>query len=410
MRRAKPQKSNLVKFLEEVGYEDIFDTNEIKEIKDMLNANPASMSKNEVLLDAIKPFENEMGQNDKRVKSAVLVDVHSKPYEDLASKYTLRGHLDAIRDCLFLDNQDIAVTVSEDWTIRLWDLKLLGQQDKELVEDIKYNFIDDNSEYAGSPNDIYSYYTLRGHTGIVTKVAQNHNSHPNKFIYTAGIEGIIRVWRVPDPSEVNQFAKDCDLSIELCIYIWEAHPNEIIWDLKHHPTDQLILSLGADDMVILWKTPKHDEIKKLVEEESDSKRLEDKLYINNFEPNDTQVNDTPICWEWINTSSNYFAVGYSSGTINLYEITHKTPISILYQPDNIYSSPKQQVNWMSSHLYMDLLFVGTEDGKIKVFDTEAGKLLKQYESPNGKPVNCIKAKNNGDEYIISKFRWILNQI
>ena len=45
MRRAKSEKSNLYKFLEEVGYEDIFDTGEVKEIKDMLNINPATMTK-----------------------------------------------------------------------------------------------------------------------------------------------------------------------------------------------------------------------------------------------------------------------------------------------------------------------------------------------------------------------------
>jgi WD40 repeat protein len=78
------------------------------------------------------------------------------------------------------------------------------------------------------------------------------------------------------------------------MYIWEAHPNEVIWDIKHHRTDPYILSVGADEMVVLWKTPKQDEIEKLLEEEDDNKRLEDKLFVNNFEFNENQSSDTPI--------------------------------------------------------------------------------------------------------------------
>ena len=57
MRRARPQRSNIMKFLEEIGYEDIFDGNEVKEIKDMLNKNSANMTKNELMLESIQKFE-----------------------------------------------------------------------------------------------------------------------------------------------------------------------------------------------------------------------------------------------------------------------------------------------------------------------------------------------------------------
>ena len=67
MRRVKPQKPNIVKFLEEIGYEDIFDTNEVKEIKEMLGKSNTGLTKNEIVLDSIHKFDatgdQELKQN-----------------------------------------------------------------------------------------------------------------------------------------------------------------------------------------------------------------------------------------------------------------------------------------------------------------------------------------------------------
>lgn len=232
MKRAKPQRSNVVKFLEEIGYEDIFDTAEVKEIKDMFSKNPANMTKNELVLDSIHKFDPEgdeeikenleetqsqNGNNAANVNETQISDNQTK--QTLVNKrfqsgstYHLKSHFDAVRDGQFIPNMDVAVTVSEDCTIKLWDLQNINQEEKQLTQDIKYNFIDDFSEYAGDPNSFYSYYTLRGHTGIITKVATEphrevEGSHEPMF-YSAGIEGVVRVWKVPSPSEINQFGED----------------------------------------------------------------------------------------------------------------------------------------------------------------------------------------------------------
>lgn len=144
---------------------------------------------------------------------------NAKIFEHI-STYDLKTHLDTVRDGAFLPNLDQAVTVSEDCTIKLWDLKNIDQDEKQLTEDIKYNFIQDGSEFAGDPNSFYSYCTLRGHTGIITKVAVDKSSsgsdpQAESLFYTAGIEGIIRVWKTPRPEEINQFGQDCDLSTKL---------------------------------------------------------------------------------------------------------------------------------------------------------------------------------------------------
>jgi WD40 repeat protein len=243
MRRAKPLKSNIINFLEEIGYEDIFNSDEIQEIRHMFNKNTANMTKNELVIDSIHKFdtdaaaeetkenieetnsqrgntspeETEAIEKDHQLKQAA--SRNSKIFEHL-STYNLKTHLDTVRDGAFLPNLDQAVTVSEDCTIKLWDLKNIDQDEKQLTEDIKYNFIQDGSEFAGDPNSFYSYCTLRGHTGIITKVevdktTSESDPQAESLFYTAGIEGIIRVWKTPRPEEINQFGQDCDLSTKL---------------------------------------------------------------------------------------------------------------------------------------------------------------------------------------------------
>lgn len=236
MRRAKPQKPNIMKFLEEIGYEDIFDGGEVKDIKEMLNKNTANMTKNEVLIDSIHKFEAEddeikesvdevQSQNgsngedhkDSQVSNYQLKQTSIKKTMGTTATYELRNHLDGVRDGAFLPNIDQAVTVSEDCTIKLWDIRNINQEDKQLTENTTFNFIDDGSDFAGTPQSFYSYYTLRGHTGIVTSVDVDKSLPENDdtVFYTAGIEGIVRVWRAPRSEDIDQFGQDSDLSSKL---------------------------------------------------------------------------------------------------------------------------------------------------------------------------------------------------
>ena len=57
---------------------------------------------------------------------------------------------------------------------------------------------------------------------------------PYNMIYTAGSEGIIRVWNAPHPDEVNCFGP-CG-SKNYCVSVWNAHL-DVIWELNHHPKE-----------------------------------------------------------------------------------------------------------------------------------------------------------------------------
>lgn len=112
------------------------------------------------------------------------------------------------------------------------------------------------------------------------------------------------------------------------MYIWEAHPNEIIWDLKHHNTQPMILSAGADDLITLWRTPAQEEIERFLDEERENRKLEDKIFMQTYQmkTNYQSYFETPTCIEWINTSSNHFVSCFNSGVVGLYDYTKESPI------------------------------------------------------------------------------------
>ena len=109
---------------------------------------------------------------------------------EMTEKYTLRSHMDIVRGIKFFPSSlETMATISEDCMVKLWNL---GELEK------KYSETDGNPE---------PYLTLRGHTGpllAVTGLDDNRQQNSNaNVLFTAGIEGSIRVWNTPPVSEVN---------------------------------------------------------------------------------------------------------------------------------------------------------------------------------------------------------------
>jgi striatin 1/3/4 len=89
--------------------------------------------------------------------------------------------MDIVRGVQFVPEIETLVSVSEDCTVKLWSLKGLEQSGEDSIE---------------------PYITLRGHTGPLFTVAGPHPQH-KRIIFTAGSEGVIRMWNLPSISEVN---------------------------------------------------------------------------------------------------------------------------------------------------------------------------------------------------------------
>lgn len=82
----------------------------------------------------------------------------------------MRGHFDSVRKVKIFGDGKLVASASEDGMVKLWDMK----HDQEAL------------------------YTFRGHTGSLFSLTSNNSVDPrDAILYSAGIEGVIRVWQIP---------------------------------------------------------------------------------------------------------------------------------------------------------------------------------------------------------------------
>lgn len=183
------------------------------------------------LLDAQAQTSFGRSRDSMRYITASLV--HAKSSISLLSeKCVLRAHMDGVRDAQFSSVLNYLVTASEDCMVKLWDIKALKK-----------------SSWS-HPGRIAPCFTYRGHTGpLFACCAGAGLQPPDHFLYSAGTEGVIRIWAVPSlhndkypPTNGKNF----------CVGLWTSH-RDVIWQLVHHPTERLLLSVSSDGTVKMWK-------------------------------------------------------------------------------------------------------------------------------------------------------------
>ena len=98
------------------------------------------------------------------------------------------------------------------------------------------------SIYLSQNGDLEPYLTLRGHTGPL--YCTEHGLPNSNLIYTGGNEGLIQIWAIPKPDEVSQYGESDNL-FNMNVGFFQkksmGDPDEIIWDLKHHPKENLLI-------------------------------------------------------------------------------------------------------------------------------------------------------------------------
>jgi hypothetical protein len=101
--------------------------------------------------------------------------------------------------------------------VKIWDLNQIKHK-KEL------------------PSHIDPYLIFREHTGPLFSIAgiqaDSTNSFQKNLLYTAGSEGIVRVWEIPAYKEIDP--SEDSSSKSFCCGTWTAH-DEPIWEMNHHP-------------------------------------------------------------------------------------------------------------------------------------------------------------------------------
>ena len=165
-------------------------------------------------------------------------NIKSVPNENNNFKFTklteLKSHFDEVRKLVYLENINSLVSVSEDCLIKVWSL--------------------DNLMYNYQNEDISPYLNLRGHTGPLFCATQGKDN----LIYTGGNESLIRIWNILPSNEINSLKSNDEL-IKLNLgYFQDNDEKEIYWDLKHHPKDNLLVSLSSSGKISFWETNNYE--------------------------------------------------------------------------------------------------------------------------------------------------------
>jgi len=223
----------------------------------------------------------------------------------LAEKCVLRAHMDGVRDVQFSSVLNYLVTVSEDCMVKLWDIKGLKK----------------NS--ASHPGKIEPYFTYRGHTGPLFAACVGAGlQQEDHFLYSAGSEGIIRIWSIPS-LESSKYPSTNGKNY--CVGLWTSH-RDVIWQLVHHPTERLMLSVSSDGTVKMWKEFDLSEYNDNVD-----KSIFIIFSIKNIDSNDCllgafvykstskQCYEIPTSAAWTSSSHNSLIISYVSPMLGMFD-------------------------------------------------------------------------------------------
>ena len=267
------------------------------------------------------------------------------------TKYAeLNSHLDEVRKLGYLENLNVLISVSEDCLIKVWSLN-----------NIKYN---------SQNGDISPYLNLRGHTGPLFCVA----SGKDNLIYTGGNEGLIRIWNILPPNEINLYSSNEELNNLYLGYFQNNEENEMYWDLKHHPNENILISLSSYGNINIWETNSVEDFRNSFNKGKinwcKSNKFKKSCCIND-------ENAIPICCEFLKQENNKLIIGFNDVTLSLLDI-NKNSFNAHYNLFNHNNYKKVnnkninraflQPNCFACYNSIPCVFAGFEDNTIKLLD------------------------------------------
>ena len=267
------------------------------------------------------------------------------------TKYAeLNSHFDEVRKLSYIENMNCLISVSEDCLIKVWDLN--------------------NIMYNSQNEDITPYLNLRGHTGPLFCVEHGKDN----LIYSGGNEGLIRIWNILPPTEINSYSSNDELINLNLGYFQNNEENEMYWDLKHHPKENILVSLSSYANITFWETTSAEEFVQSFNQ-GKSKWSKSNKYKKSCYKNDE--NAIPICCEFMKQNNDKLVIGFNDDTLSLLDINKNTFISHYnlfnynyYKKTNNKNINRVllQPNCLVCYNSIPCVFAGFEDSNIKLFD------------------------------------------
>jgi striatin 1/3/4 len=296
-----------------------------------------------------KDIEQKFLEND---INSINIKEDPKEKKNLSfTKYAeLNSHFDEVRKLSYIENMNCLISVSEDCLIKVWDLN---------------NFM-----YNSQNEDITPYLNLRGHTGPLFCVEHGKDN----LIYSGGNEGLIRIWNILPPTEINSYSSNEELINLNLGYFQNNEENEMYWDLKHHPKENILVSLSSYANITFWETTSAEEFVQSFNQ-GKSKWSKSNKYKKSCYKNDE--NAIPICCEFMKQNNDKLVIGFNDDTLSLLDINKNTFISHYnlfnynyYKKTNNKNINRVllQPNCLVCYNSIPCVFAGFEDSNIKLFD------------------------------------------
>lgn len=284
-------------------------------------------------LKSILHTDKDLNVSDNLSDTGSLLNSKRSSLNLAGSTFTeLKFHLDVIRKISYMPDLGLLASVGEDCLLNIWSVA--------------------NLSYRSIHADIEPLVTFRSHTGPLFSLETFGD-----LVYSAGNEGIIKVWKVPKEKDILPFG-DVE-SLFNCNIAYLQRTNEVVWDLKHHKTKPLLCAMCSDGLTYLWKTlTVEDYIDHLAEDKLDI------LYINSVRhPKEDKILN-PVCGGFLSCDDNILAIGYTDGSIGYLDVNRTSFTQSLHEQ----KKQESQVNSICSAPSVATFYAGYEDGSMRIFD------------------------------------------
>uniref|UniRef100_A0A8C7YZD3 Striatin-3 n=1 Tax=Oryzias sinensis TaxID=183150 RepID=A0A8C7YZD3_9TELE len=267
-------------------------------------------------------------------------------------KYTLRSHFDGVRALAFHPVEPCLVSVSEDHTLKLWNLTKTVPAKKSASFDVE------------------PIYTFRGHEGPVLSLAMTSTGEQ---CFSGGIDSTIQWWNIPG-SNVDPY-DTYDSSV--LAGTWAGH-TDAVWGLAYSGIKNRLLSCSADGTVKLWNPAAKEPC------------------ISTF--NTDMEHGIPTSVDFNGCDPAHMVASFNGGDVAIYDLeTSQTTVVLKGQGD---ADPSlNHINKVVSHPTLPITITAHEDRHIKFFDNKTGKLIHAMVA-HLDAVTCLAVEPNGI-YLIS---------
>lgn len=364
-------------------------------------------------------------------------------------KVTIRNHLAAVRSCIYLPHpvnsidslektgplgsKDInnlsenwtppssvpfdtlqpsisLITGSDDFTLKAWDVTSVYIPLQGKNGSLQYK----------SPSDPEPIHVFRGHVGPITSIDYligilSKKGETEEHIYSASIDGTIKVWRFPLKKRVHNFDKKVDkhgtakkngipvsnerevwatynpydgslddIKAEE-IYSYNAH-SDSIWSIQVRSNGKdkppTLYSLGSDFKLKIWEAGTNK--RSLISTLELSKEFG---YPTSFELlKDLYPNDSKYATQVV--------IGFEDGKLRLYDLKSLKLLSTLeYSGENVEQSPIRDI---ALHTEKGVLLSAHSDAHVRIWDVKLEKSIGKPVLAHQAPCSSVEIISNPD--------------